>query len=431
MSVPSQFRGGTLGRSRLTQRDELGEVMVPRFLRTVAERIGVTKGLAERKELTMSESIVINDSRLKNYWAFKNKNSNDYVHRSHQANFYYCVTKDRPDNTMTFLLMPAGKDEEYTWYFVFTADPKANPCWTIGTDKKDKLQDGKFNGSDSQRFAFIKVDGQRYNIFCKGSGMYLYKSKKLMDAHQPIRQSDDPSGKDRFEFEFDKLGEVTIPTPETPEKDPGQLDDPPKPADYGDLPEFPHEVLVGATLLPFFNVPKDPTAIGPNPINWQITHRPYYIYNRYQQWQYSNNGWINQAEPTQQKFTVTYTEGIEKSQGKQVQEKTSFTIGVDLGTKASLGLEGIGIEASRGFKFQWQKELTVTVCENQTTWSEVTNTYELTFEDASQGVTYIDWQIYDIWQIVYDKRNRESWDVGTNLRRPEWWPDTAVPTKAS
>lgn len=136
--------------------------------------------------------------------------------------------------------MPAGQDDNYTWYYVFILDEEANACWTIGDNTRDKLQDMEFTGDDYQKFAVIDKDGSNYHIINKGSGYYLYRSKKKMDAHQPIRQEESPDS-DRYKFSFKQLNEVTIPTiPDTPGTDPGELDNPPAPEGYGDIPAFPH-----------------------------------------------------------------------------------------------------------------------------------------------------------------------------------------------
>lgn len=108
--------------------------------------------------------------------------------------------------------------------------------------------------------------------------------------------------------------------------------------------------------------------------------------------------------------------------GRQVQEKTRFTIGADVGTTAGLSLYGMSVETSRAFKVQWERELTVTVSENLKMWTTKEYSYELKFENGPEGVTYIEWQIYDIWEIVYDSKNGDSWAVGTELRRPEYFP---------
>lgn len=364
------------------------------------------------------------DKNLTHYVAFKHDDS--LVHRSHEANFYY-LADDSINETKTFLLMPAGQDDQNTWYYVFTTDPKANECWTMD-QSDDKLQDHAFKGNDYQRFAFVP-DGDSIHIKNKATGQYLFKSDHLMDAHHPIRRAKLPQPGDdmgKFTFKMRSLEEaVSIPTlNNTGTVEPGGLARPPAPTAYGDTPSYPAKVLIGEELVPFFMVPSDPTSQGDLRM-WQVNSRPYYVLRREQQWQWDPDVTINMIPNREVDTEVTVTCGLTKKTVETMETTVGMTFGVSKGTKASVGFEGVNVEASKGFQASFQKSLKVTTT-NESTWSvDVTKSVTTRATSVTQPTTTIPWQLCDLWTIIYDSKNSEDWIVQSELILPLCYPSTA------
>jgi hypothetical protein len=371
------------------------------------------------------------DEMLKYYYAFKNKQCNRYLHRSHEANFYYCPgDKENPQDLTDaelFLLMPAGEDAQHTWYYVFIRDEEANACWTVEKGKQNKLVDRDFTGDDFQKFAFVPVADDRsyYYILCKGTNHNLFKSHDLMDGHEAIRQKDLHTD-DRHRFSLQTRGDVNIPkTEEDPVTNPDDVPTPPAPKEYGDEPSFPERCLIGETLIPFFNVHEDPTSVGPDLVKYQIKNHPYYLYRREQQWRYSSENWKNIPAGERRTETWRWTTGIAESTGKTMQSKTSFTVGAEKGTKATLGLEGLSAESWQSFKVGWEHSLVVTVSENVELWTEKEYEYSVTHEPG-QNTTIVVWELTDIWTIVYDPVLSAEFPVETGLLLPKMYPESSV-----
>lgn len=303
------------------------------------------------------------DSKLKHRIALKSDNG--YVHRSHEANFFwYTDIGKTPDDTETFLLMPAGKTDGVIWYYFFIADPKVDPCWTIGAKKGDKLSTHPFAGDSNQQFAFEDAGDGKVYIQNKWSGLYLYRGA-LMDAHHAVRQAPKEDS-DKFKFQIKELSQVVMPATANPDDhpQPSDIGNPPYPQQYGDVPLNPDKVLVGETLTPFYMVGSDSACVGYNLRGWQIKNRPYYRLRREQQWQADPSGIINQPDIGKRTDEITETHGIKEQSGKEMQDKTSFMVGVDIGSKSEMGVSFDGItaktETTRAFKMQWQHEVTVT-----------------------------------------------------------------------
>jgi len=313
---------------------------------------------------------------------------------------------DRLGDFETFLLMPAAQDSTRNWYYVFTIASAANGCWTIGTNDGDRLGDSVFTGADNQKFAFEDAGNGKIHILNKGSGKYLYLSDELYWGYHPIRQSGAVEVKHLFQLKQRTDMPVSMPAVTGAKvTDPNQLyttallGTPPNPTSLDDYAPPPlAKVLIGETLLPFFNVTVEPEAIG-DLRDWQVKNRPYYRYRREQQYQATGSQLIPPGATGTQTFSCTY--GVTETTSKTIVEHTGFTFGFNSNHQATMGMKGVSATASHGFSMQWTHEVTTTINESQTESQSGTFTESMELPGGTTGVRYVAWQVMDIWTIFY------------------------------
>jgi hypothetical protein len=358
----------------------------------------------------MSNYCVQNDKNLQYYVhiTYMGNDDKDNIHRDDHPtgddNYYWVEGGTGPRNT--FLLMPAQQDSSNTiWYYVFTTSPDSHDCWEIGSDKKDLLKDHEFTGDDNQKFCFEDAGDGKIHILNKGSGYYLYRSDDECRGHKPIRQDKDASSsKHKFKLTFDK--KVYMPDTEgakiTDENDLYSavfLGPVPVPPAYNQVPSPPSKVLIGETLIPFFNVSSDPNMIGDHLRDWQVMNRPYYRFRREQQILVGNEYSLEPPLTQDEGWSVQC--GMSDTQTDTFMAKTSLQLGFNQNKTAGFDFDGITATKSRGFSLQWQLELSVTVSEALTrtgTWTK-SGSFDLAPEEKT---TYVVWQACDIWTLFYD-----------------------------
>lgn len=373
----------------------------------------------------MSDYCAQNDKNLQYYVRFTymgDKNENTIHRDAHSvmdSNWYWVSDATGPRNT--FLLMPAQQDNSGTvWYYVFTTDTESHDCWEIDKDEKDKLRDHSFTGEDNQKFCFEDAGNGMIHIRNKGTGMYLYRSDDTYESHHPIKQSKDvTSDKHKFKLTFDKpvympSTKGAVVTDENALYNVTLLGPVPVPPKYNQVPSPPDKVLIGETLLPFFNVSSDPDLIGDNLRKWQVLNRPYYRLRREQQIQVGEV--YNLEPPMEHQTTWTVQCGMTDEQTDTFVKKTSLQAGFTENRTAGLQFKGISATSSKGFSLQWGIELTVTVSETLSrtgTWSK-SDSFNL---NAQEQTTYVVWQACDIWTLFYDDyQNRVN-----NDKNPDCW----------
>jgi len=355
-----------------------------------------------------------------------------YVHRSHEANFFWYTDKGKqPNDTEIFLLMPAEKNDGVVWYYIFIADAEVDPCLTIGSKTNEKLGTDSFNGGSNQQFSFEDTGDNKVYIKSKGSGLYLYRGA-LMDAHYAVRQASKKDSDD-YKFQIERLSQVIMPATANPESHPkpGNIGDPPYPEKYGDIPNT-KTVFVGETLIPFYMVGSDSACVGNNLRSWQINNRPYYCLKREQQWRLDPKGIINQPDIAHRTEKIKVSSGIEQQSGTVMQKKTGFSVGMDFGNKSEMGVTFDGItaktETTRAFKIQWQNEVTITTTESTKIWETTERELIIDYETVSGGFTYIYWVLTDIWTLLSGEDTSDSWEVMTVLSQPTTFPKSAKVT---
>jgi hypothetical protein len=262
-----------------------------------------------KKEIAMStQKSIQDDVLLKHYVCFAQDGK--VCHREEGDNCYYML--ERADNDLTdretFLLMPAEftPHDDVQYYFVFTTNSKCGDCWTYPhdndpmTDDGNLLQDYGFHGGQDQQFAFRDNGDGTCCIINRQTGQALYRSgNKYKGQGHPLRfgTPDDCCKSDHiFQIKMRADKPVYMPATLGPQHtdqlySTALLGCPPAPASFNDLPEFPQKVLIGETLLPFFNVKHDQDFSGSNLMDWQVNNRPYYRFRREQQQQYQNTSY--------------------------------------------------------------------------------------------------------------------------------------------
>lgn len=371
----------------------------------------------------------IQGDNLLKYYVYFPQESKGNINRSHEHNFY--MTQQQLTDAETFLLMPAAQDSR-NWYYVFSYDPAANACWTIGTEENDRLSDSDFTGEDNQKFAFEDAGNGKVYIFCKGSGKYLFRSDKLYYAHHPIRQS---INKDSSQYLFSLKQRTTMPV-SIPSVAGQMVKDsnllyttqllgiPPSPTSLEDVTPAPlDKVFIGETLLPFFNVGSDPEVVGSNLVKWQTRSRPYYRYRREQQYQATGYQLIPPGSEHDETYSVTW--GAEQTTATSIEEKTGFTLGFTSNHQATMGFKGVSATASHGFNAQWQRELTVTITQSLTESVSGTLTETLSYTGGDEGALYVPWQVMDIWTIFFGSSS-DWWSVAQDAVFSRWYPATML-----
>lgn len=388
------------------------------------------------------------DNNLRYYVSFEYKNTaGDNIRHNGDDNFYYISgTAD------TFLLMPAQQETGTNWYYVFRTNAKNNDCWSIGSDDHNYLVDKEFTGDDSQKFCFEDAGNGNVYIINKGSGLSLYRStdkyKNLPKFPDTIiRQSNDSDSAHFFTVKQKTDMPVYMPSSignqlTDDEKSRMYLTSllgvPPPPPGYNQQPDFPPKVLIGETLLPFFNVKTDPSVIGSDLGNWQVNNRPFYRYRREQQQQYQPSSVINQAKASVvETKSITYQCGIEATESTSLEQKTSFQLGFTSNHEASCGLgDLISATSSHGFNAQWGRDVTITISDSVTQSASYTITETLSIDSTCSAVTFVKWQACDIWTIYYDnyktRKNDDqayySWVVPSQFTTSTSYPSDALLT---
>jgi hypothetical protein len=359
----------------------------------------------------MSNYSVQNDKNLQYYvrFMYKGNDDEDTIHRdAHPTmddNYYWVNDGTGPKNT--FLLMPAEQDSSNRiWYYVFTTSPDSNDCWEVHDKKGDKLEDHTFTGKNDQKFCFEDAGDGMIHILNKGTGMYLYRSDDEYEGHNPIRQDKGAdSDKHKFKLIFDKMvympnTEGATTTDENELYNITLLGPVPVPTAYQEVPDPPPKVLIGETLIPFFNVSSDPDMIGDNLRDWQVMNRPYYRLRREQQIQVGQVHNLASGASETWSWEVSY--GMSDTETDTFVKKTSLQAGFTQNKTAGLQFMGISATNSRGFSLQWELDLTVTVSEALTYTGTLTETDTFNLDPKGQQITYIVWQACDIWTLYYD-----------------------------
>lgn len=381
----------------------------------------------------MSNYCVKEDQNLKYYvhFTYMGDDNNNSIHRDDHStmddNWYWL--KEGRGLRNTFLLMPAQQDSGGTiWYYVFTTSTDSHDCWGIGNDEKDKLRDHSFTGEDNQQFCFEDagdgIDGM-IHIRNKGTGMYLYRSDDTYEKHHPIKQNKSAtSDKHKFKLTPDSEDYLPVFMPETEDgitdedklklyKD-SLLGPLPVPPAYNEAPSPPPKVVIGETLLPFFNVSSDPDLIGNNLRKWQVMNRPYYRFRREQQIQVGEI--YNLEPPMKEEHQWSVKCGMSDEETKTFTGKISLQAGFTFDKTAGFQFMGITATSSRGFSTQWGLDLTLTVSKTLThtkTWEES----DIFVLDAEEKTTYVVWQACDIWTLFYDNYQNQT----KNDENPDCW----------
>lgn len=375
----------------------------------------------------MSNYCVQEDQNLRYYASFTymSDDNENTIHRDDHStmddNWYWL--NDGTGSRNTFLLMPAQQDSGGTiWYYVFTTSTDSHDCWGIDNDEKAKLRDHSFTGEDNQKFCFEDAGDGMIHIRNKGTSMYLYRSDDTYEKHHPIRQNKSAtSDKHKFRLTFALDTPVYMPstsgaviTDENELYNVRLLGPVPVPPAYNEVPPPPPKVVIGETLLPFFNVSSDPDMIGNNLRKWQVMNRPYYRFRREQQIQVGEN--YNLEPPLKEEHEWSVQCGMSDEKTDTFTGKISLQAGFTEDKTAGFQFMGITATSSRGFSLQWELELTLTVSEtlmHTETWSE-SGRFVL---DAEEETTYVKWQACDIWTLFYDDyQNRTN-----NDENPDCW----------
>ena len=369
------------------------------------------------------------DDKLKYYVYFPQEgNGNINFH----SDYHFYMTMSQLTDAETHLLMPASQDTR-NWYYVFSYTSSANGCWTIGTGDGDRLDDATFTGADNQKWAFEDAGNGKIWILNKASGKWLYRSNELYYAHHPIRQAGDHDGSEHL-FQFKQRTDKPVSMPAvTGAKvtDPNQLytttllGTPPNPTSLNDNTPPPlAKVLIGETLLPFFNVSVDPEVVGDRR-DWQVKNRPYYRYRREQQYQATGSHSIPAGGTGT--FTHSSSWGIEQTTATSVVEHSGFTFGFNSSHSATMGMKGVSATASRGFSMQWTHDVTTTISESQTESQSGTVTETLELTGSTTGLLYMAWQVMDIWTVFYGANVEPyTWSVPRDSVLSKWYPPAAT-----
>ncbi len=395
--------------------------------------------------------LIQDDSLLKYYVCFEQ--SGKVCHREEGDNCYYMTEKADKDLTdrETFLLMLAEVTHDARYYFVFTTNSKCNDCWTYPhdnnpmTDDGNLLQDHGFHGGQEQQFEFRDNGNGTCCIISRKTNQALYRSgNKYKGQGHPLRLStSDDCGKSDHVFKIKMRTDKPVYMPATlgPQHT-GQLYSttllgyPPVPTCLNDLPAPPQKVLIGETLLPFFNVKHDDDFSGSNLMDWQVNNRPYYRFRREQQQQ--ARLCVNIAQGPSQRKTISYECGVSMSESSSIETHTGFSFDYSSTHTASIGItKNIKAEASKGFNAQWERDVTVTLSEEITQSINITVEEVLNFPETAGGITWIRWLAVDIWTIYYDDykaganddSSSHSWIAWSGVETSSSYPSDAVVTK--
>ena len=381
------------------------------------------------------------DNYLRYYVSFAhNNNAGDNIRRDGDENFYYIS-----DTADIFLLMPAQQETGTNWYYVFRTN--SHYCWTIGSDNSDLLEDHSFTGDDNQKFCFEDAGNGNVYIVNKGSGKSLYKSSNKYESlprfpDTTVRQGNDRNSHHVFTVKPNTAMPVYMPSTLGNQLTDDQksclyltslLGIPPSPLGLNQQPAFPPKVLIGETLLPFFNVKDDPSKIGTDLVEWQISNHPYYRYRREQQQQYHSSSYINQAQASVvETKTISYTYGLSTNDSASLETSTSFQLGFTSNHEASCGFgDVISATSSHGFNAQWERDVTLTVSYSVTQSASYTVTDTITVDSTQGDVAFITWQACDIWTLYYDNYKTRENDDHNSMDPDPWVFPSQVTTSTS
>lgn len=287
----------------------------------------------------------------------------------------------------------------------------------------DGVASRAFSGAEAQQFIF-EPHPTRSGVYCiqsVASGLYLYKSNHKQYDHDCLRQSTNPGeDDDRFHYSLNLLAPVITPAHRGLVRDPTRdpIPPPPKPLNADQMPPSPLPVLLGETLLPFYQNSDDPDAVG-NLRRYQVDERQYYVMKREQYWKF--NPPVIRPVPNQQtEVTITHEAGLTEIEQDTVTKHTGLTLNTNKDVNASVSAKKATVSVSHSFGATFQHDTTSTFFTSEQTDQRVTKTVTLSFFANSFPSMVLYWILVDRWSIGED-----VWENPTLIGQATSYPENS------
>lgn len=358
--------------------------------------------------------------------------SENYVQYDPKHNYFY-FSQDKGLSSCNLLMPASDPESDVPCFYIFNWESQ-NKCldsngtwsppraWQTESDHEKSLVVTKdFTGQKNQQFILEPRPGGGYYIRSAHSMFYLYESTAENHGHHCLRQyPNERSSKAAFVLHL--IDAVNVPDCQglvrNPELNP--IEPPPSPKDVDDIPPMPQPVLLGETLLPFYQVEKDPRAVG-NLRLFQVGQKQYYKLAREQCWKL--NGRPYSVPPqTMLTYEIRQEVGVTKEQQDMLVRHTGFTLGMNNGRTAGVSIDGESESRTRSFEGTFEHDTTSTITITDKVEAQLTRRIEVQFYNKDCQSLSLYWVLTDVWSI-----EGLHWENPTTLGLfTSFPPDTSV-----